>query len=283
MVDGQSLLEGIAFSSVRQCVGVDELKDLYSAEHQILKALPKMATAASDAHLAKAFTDHLAQTKDQVTRLDKIFKKLDVSPRGKTCKAMEGLLEEGKEVLDEDADPTVKDAALIAAAQRVEHYEMAGYGCVRTFARLLGEDAAADLLQETLDEEGAADKKLTKLAETVIDVEAVAPAVGRQVVAATQPQGAVPMRSAHPARQDREREAGPLQSPLQRVGRLMLEQSIDARLFMKEQLPGKEGRLRESLFHVQADFFQGVACSISVQRPSARVGSDCRPDRNRSR
>jgi len=158
---------------------VDELKDLYSAEHQILKALPKMATAASDAHLAKAFTDHLAQTKDQVARLDKIFKKLDVSPRGKTCKAMEGLLEEGKEVVDEDADPTVKDAALIAAAQRVEHYEMAGYGCVRTFARLLGEDAAADLLQETLDEEGAADKKLTKLAETVINVVAVAPAAGR--------------------------------------------------------------------------------------------------------
>ena len=158
---------------------VDELKDLYNAEHQILKALPKMATAASDAQLAKAFTDHLAQTKDQVARLDKIFKKLDVSPKGKTCKAMQGLLEEGKDILNEDADPAVKDAALIAAAQRVEHYEMAGYGCVRTFARLLGEDSAADLLQETLDEEGAADKKLTKLAETVINVEAVAPAGGR--------------------------------------------------------------------------------------------------------
>jgi ferritin-like metal-binding protein YciE len=155
---------------------VDELKDLYNAEHQILKALPKMAAAASNADLAKAFTDHLAQTKGHVDRLDKIFKKLDVSPKGKTCKAMEGLLEEGKEVLDEDADPCVKDAALIAAAQRVEHYEMAGYGCVRTFARLLGEKQAADLLQETLDEEGAADKKLTKLAETVINVEALAAA-----------------------------------------------------------------------------------------------------------
>lgn len=158
---------------------VDELKDLYNAEHQILKALPKMAKAASAPQLTKAFTDHLEQTKDQVGRLEKIFRKLDVSPKGKMCKAMEGLLEEGKEVIDEDADPTVKDAALIAAAQRVEHYEMAGYGCVRTFARLLGEDSAADLLQETLDEEGAADKKLTKLAETVINVEALAPAAGR--------------------------------------------------------------------------------------------------------
>jgi ferritin-like metal-binding protein YciE len=158
---------------------VDELKDLYNAEQQILKVLPKMAAAASDSHLAKAFTDHLAQTTNQVARLDKIFKKLDVSPKGKTCKAMKGLLEEGKEILAEDADPAVKDAALIAAAQRVEHYEMAGYGCVRTFARLLGEDSAADLLQKTLNEEGDADKKLTKLAETVINVEAVAPVASR--------------------------------------------------------------------------------------------------------
>jgi ferritin-like metal-binding protein YciE len=153
---------------------VDELKDLYSAEHQILKALPKMAKAVSTPQLAKALTDHLAQTKEQVVRLDKIFKMLEVSPKGKTCKAMEGLLEEGKEVISEDADPTVRDAAIIAAAQRVEHYEMAGYGCVRTFAHLLGDEQAADLLQKTLDEEGAADKKLTKLAETIINVEAVA-------------------------------------------------------------------------------------------------------------
>ena len=157
---------------------VDELKDLYNAEHQLLKALPKMAKAASHPQLAKAFTDHLAETKGQVERLEKIFHKLDASPRGKTCKAMEGLLEEGKEVMAEDADPTVMDAALIAAAQRVEHYEMAGYGCVRTFARLLGEEKAADLLQATLDEEGAADKKLTKLAQTVINAEAVAPGAG---------------------------------------------------------------------------------------------------------
>jgi ferritin-like metal-binding protein YciE len=155
---------------------VEELKDLYSAEHQLLKALPKMARAASAPQLSKAFTSHLAQTRGQIVRLDRIFKKLDVSPRGKTCKAMKGLLGEGAELMAEDADPTVMDAALIAAAQRVEHYEMAGYGCVRTFARLLGYDQQADLLQKTLNEEGDTDKKLTKLAESVINVDAVAPA-----------------------------------------------------------------------------------------------------------
>jgi ferritin-like metal-binding protein YciE len=153
---------------------VDELKDLYNAESQILKALPKMVKAASSPDLAQAFQNHLEETEGQVGRLDRIFKKLDVSPKGKKCKAMEGLLEEGKEVIEQDADPIVRDAALIAAAQRVEHYEMAGYGCVRTFAQLLGYDDASDLLQETLDEEGAADKKLTELAESVINVEAAA-------------------------------------------------------------------------------------------------------------
>jgi ferritin-like metal-binding protein YciE len=151
---------------------VDELKDLYSAENQILKALPKMAKAASAPELREAFEDHLEQSKGHVQRLERIFKKLAVSPNGKKCKAMEGLIAEGKEVMEEDATPAVMDAALIAAAQRVEHYEMAGYGCVRTFARLLGHNLAADLLQETLDEEGAADKKLTELAETVINLEA---------------------------------------------------------------------------------------------------------------
>lgn len=154
---------------------VDELKDLYNAEHQLLKALPKMAKAATAPPLAKAFTAHLAETKGQIDRLEKIFAELEINPKGKTCKAMQGLLEEGKDVMSEDADPSVKDAALIAAAQRVEHYEMAGYGCVRTFALLLGDEKAAGLLQKTLDEEGAADKKLTKLAETVINAEAVAP------------------------------------------------------------------------------------------------------------
>lgn len=154
---------------------VDELKDLYNAENQLLKALPKMAKAASDPQLAQAFTDHLEETTGHVDRLEKIFKKLDASPKGKKCKAMEGLLEEGKDLMAEDAAPSVMDAALIAAAQRVEHYEMAGYGCVRTYARLLGYEEAADLLQETLDEEGTTDKKLTDLAETIINAEAVAP------------------------------------------------------------------------------------------------------------
>jgi ferritin-like metal-binding protein YciE len=153
---------------------VHELKDLYNAENQIIKALPKMAKAASAPQLTKALTEHLEQTKDQVGRLEKIFKMLEVSPKGKTCKAMEGLLEEGKELVAEDADASVRDAAIIAAAQKVEHYEIAAYGCVRTFAHLLGDDQAAELLQKTLDEEGISDKKLTKLAEAVINVEAVA-------------------------------------------------------------------------------------------------------------
>ena len=158
---------------------VSELKDLYNAEHQLLKALPKMAKTAASPALAKAFTDHLAETEHQIERLETIFAELEIGPKGKKCKAMEGLLEEGKEVMAEDSDPSVKDAALISAAQRVEHYEMAGYGCVRTFARLLGFDDAADLLQETLDEEGTADKKLTELAESVINVEALESAENR--------------------------------------------------------------------------------------------------------
>jgi ferritin-like metal-binding protein YciE len=155
---------------------VSELKDLYSAENQLVKALPKMANAASSPELATAFTDHLEETKAQIERLEKIFSELEVSPKGKKCKAMAGLLQEGKEVMEEEADPSVMDAALVSAAQRVEHYEMAGYGCVRTYARLLGFEKAADLLQQTLDEEGAADKKLTDLAESVINAEAVEPA-----------------------------------------------------------------------------------------------------------
>lgn len=150
---------------------VDELKDLYSAEHQLLKALPKMAKAASSKELKRAFESHLKETKTQVERLQQVFTGLDLSPKGKKCKAMEGLVEEGAEWMKEDADPDVMDAGLIAAAQRVEHYEMAGYGCVRTYAQLLGETKAAKLLQTTLDEEGAADKKLTQIAKR-INVEA---------------------------------------------------------------------------------------------------------------
>ncbi|VTS00542.1 Uncharacterized protein OS=Pirellula staleyi (strain ATCC 27377 / DSM 6068 / ICPB 4128) GN=Psta_0826 PE=4 SV=1: DUF892 [Gemmata massiliana] len=151
---------------------VEELKDLYSAENQLLKALPRMAKAATAPELKAAFTEHLTVTQKQVERLDQIFEELGVSPKGKKCKAMEGLIEEGKEIMQEDGEDSVIDAALIAAAQRVEHYEMAGYGCVRTFANLLGYEDAVTLLQETLDEEGEADKKLTELAETVINVEA---------------------------------------------------------------------------------------------------------------
>jgi len=151
---------------------VDELKDLYNAENQLLKALPRMAKAAAHPELKAAFTEHLEVTRGQVERLDRIFKELGEKPTGKKCKAMEGLIEEGKDLLEEEAAPSVLDAALIAAAQRVEHYEMAGYGCVRTFARLLGYTDAEQLLQETLDEEGEADHKLTELAESVINLDA---------------------------------------------------------------------------------------------------------------
>jgi ferritin-like metal-binding protein YciE len=151
---------------------VDELKELYSAENQLLETLPKMAKKATAPELKAAFTEHLEVTRTQVGRLEQIFEGLGASPKGKKCKAVEGLVQEGTEVMEEDGDPAVTDAALIGAAQRVEHYEMAGYGCVRAFAKLLGYDDAAALRQETLDEEGAADKTLTELAETVINVEA---------------------------------------------------------------------------------------------------------------
>ncbi len=151
---------------------VDELKDLYSAENQLLKALPKMAKAAASPELKAAFEEHLEETKGQVDRLVTIFEQLEGSPKGKKCKAMEGLVEEGSEFIEAEGEDSVKDAALICAAQKVEHYEIASYGCARTFATLLGLDEVADLLQETLDEEGNADKKLTELAETVINVEA---------------------------------------------------------------------------------------------------------------
>jgi ferritin-like metal-binding protein YciE len=146
---------------------VEELRDLYSAENQLLKAIPKMAKASTSKKLQSGFEKHLKQTKGHVDRLEKVFGELDASPKGKKCKAMEGLIEEGAEIIEEDMAPAVKDAALIAAAQRVEHYEMAGYGCVRTYAKLLGYDNAAKLLQQTLDEEGDTDKELSKLAETI--------------------------------------------------------------------------------------------------------------------
>jgi ferritin-like metal-binding protein YciE len=153
---------------------VEELKDLYSAEKQLVQALPRMAKKASNPQLRAAFEEHLEVTKKQVERLDRIFERLERSPRGKKCKGMEGLIEEGKEMMQEDMDPEVLDAALISAAQKVEHYEIAGYGTVRTYARILGEDGDARLLQQSLDEEGETDKKLTQLAESSVNIEAAA-------------------------------------------------------------------------------------------------------------
>lgn len=152
---------------------VEELKDLYSAESQILKALPKMEKAATSKELKAAFRQHLEQTKGHAARLEQIFESLGKSPRGKVCKGMQGLLEEGEEMIKEGEEPKVLDAGLISAAQRVEHYEMAGYGCCRTYAEMLGDKKAASLLQQTLDEEGETDKSLTKLAMDHINREAM--------------------------------------------------------------------------------------------------------------
>ena len=152
---------------------VAELRDLHSAERQILKALPKMAKAATSPQLQAAFKEHRQQTEGHVQRLDQIFETLGKSPKGKKCKAMEGLIEEGSDLMGEKAEPAVLDAGLIAAAQKVEHYEMAGYGTVRTYAKLLNETEAARLLELTLNEEEQTDKKLTQLAESGINVQAV--------------------------------------------------------------------------------------------------------------
>jgi ferritin-like metal-binding protein YciE len=149
---------------------IHELKDLHSAEKQLTKALPKMAKAATNERLADGFRLHLDQTEEHVNRLEKILESHDQSTRGPKCKGMEGLIEEGSEMIEEDAEDEVRDAGLIAAAQRVEHYEIAGYGCARTYAELLGDTKGAKLLQQTLDEEGATDKKLTELAKTLINV-----------------------------------------------------------------------------------------------------------------
>ncbi len=149
---------------------VHGLKDIYSAEKQLLKALPKMAKAASCEKLRAGFEEHLEQTLGHVDRLETIFKSLDASGRGVKCKAMEGLVEEGAEMIDEDAEPAVKDAGLIAAAQKVEHYEIASYGTLAAFAEHLGHTEAVDLLRQTLAEERETDEKLTQLAESEINV-----------------------------------------------------------------------------------------------------------------
>ena len=144
---------------------IDELKDLYSAENQLVKALPKMAKAASSDELRAAFEEHLEQTKNQVQRLDQILGMLDENAKGKKCVGMEGLIKEGAELMGEDYEDEVMDAGLIGAAQRVEHYEIAAYGTARTFAELLDEQEHVSLLQETLDEEKETDQKLTALSE----------------------------------------------------------------------------------------------------------------------
>lgn len=153
---------------------LDELKDIYNAEKQLLRALPRMAKAAESPQLQQAFQKHLKETEGQVQRLERIFKDLGQAARGKKCKGMEGLIEEGKELMEEEGEGPVVDAALISAAQKVEHYEIAAYGCLRTYAELLGYTQAARLLEQNLAEEEAADKKLTQLGEGGINESAVA-------------------------------------------------------------------------------------------------------------
>jgi ferritin-like metal-binding protein YciE len=150
---------------------IHECKDLLSAEKQLVKALPKMAKGAGNERLRSAFEEHLEQTKTHVERLEEVFSLLGKTARAEHCKGMEGLLEEGSELLEEEGEATVKDAAIIGAAQKVEHYEISGYGSARTLAELLGHEEAVQLLQQTLDEEKAADAKLTKLALNELRVE----------------------------------------------------------------------------------------------------------------
>jgi ferritin-like metal-binding protein YciE len=152
----------------------EELRDIYNAETQLTKALPRMAKAASSNELKSAFQEHLEQTKEHIARLEEIFESLGKPAKGKTCKAMKGLIEEGSEMMEEDGEDSVIDAALIAAAQKVEHYEIASYGTVRSWAEMLGKNDAVDLLQQTLDEETETDEKLTEIAENTINVEATA-------------------------------------------------------------------------------------------------------------
>jgi len=151
---------------------LDQLKDIYDAEQRITKALPKMAKEATSEELSSAFEEHLSQTEEHVARLERVFRMVGESPSKKTCKAMVGLLQEGEEIMKEDASESVMDAGLIAAAQKVEHYEMATYGCLRDWAQLLGLSEAVEVLQQTLDEEGETDKVLTEIAQS-LNVEAM--------------------------------------------------------------------------------------------------------------
>jgi len=151
---------------------VSQIEDLYDAENRLTKALPKMAEAAQSSQLKQAFQQHLTETQGHVSRLETIFRELGIEPKRETCEAMKGLIAEGEEMIKAKGDPDVKDAALIAAAQRVEHYEISGYGTAKTFAKRLGKTQAANLLQQTENEEVAADKKLTTIAESSVNVQA---------------------------------------------------------------------------------------------------------------
>jgi ferritin-like metal-binding protein YciE len=159
-------------SSIAFAVYIHELKHLYSAEKQLIRALPKLAKSAKNDQLSAGFQEHLEQTKEHAARLEEILKNRKQSTRGPKCKGMEGLIAEGAEMIEEEGDPEVKDAGLIAAAQRVEHYEIAGYGTARTYAEILGDKNGAKLLQTTLDEEEETDQRLTKLAKSSINVAA---------------------------------------------------------------------------------------------------------------
>ena len=152
---------------------MDLLKDLYSAEKQLVKALPKLVKAAHSEDLRRAFNEHISQTEGHVERIERIFSDLNGSPRGKKCLGMEGIIEESNELMKEKVEPDVLDAGLIAAVQRAEHYEIAGYGAARTWARRLGHQNASQLLQQTLEEESMANKKLTEIAESHVNVEAI--------------------------------------------------------------------------------------------------------------
>lgn len=165
------MLSSTRFDRLEDLFG-DQLRDLYDSEQRLIKALPKMAEAAESQELKRAFTHHLQETENHVDRLRQVFEIAGKKPDAKTCEAMKGLIAEGEEILGAEGDSAVRDAAIIAAAQRVEHYEMAGYGTARSFARQLGLEDAAQLLQQTLDEEGAADHKLTDIAEQKINPQA---------------------------------------------------------------------------------------------------------------
>ena len=162
-------LTSLKFNSLRDLF-IEELRDLYSAETQLVKALPKMADAATDEQLKHAITSHLGQTKGHVARLERIFETIDERATGETCQAMEGLIKEGSEMAKAEGDSVVVDSGIIGAAQRVEHYEMAGYGTARSLAQRLGENEAAEILQQTLDEEGDANELLTEIAENLVPV-----------------------------------------------------------------------------------------------------------------